>query len=109
MFERWRSLVTIYGKQKARSIEAQLRLAQAYRAVFTGSPQREDQSIVLADLAAKSGFNFVSSPLVSADALRHQEGMRDLYSHIFRYLSLAPDDVLSLENAARLENVADNN
>lgn len=109
MFQRWRSLVTMYGKNKARSVEAQLHLSQSYRRVFRGSPSPDDQAIVLADLASKSGFYRVSSSYVSNDALRHQEGMRDLYSHIFRHLSLAPEDIASLENAARLESVADNN
>lgn len=104
---RWRSLVTIYGKRKARGTEAQLRLTQAYRAVFRGSPSTDDQAIVLADLTSHSGFNRVSSSFTSSDELRHREGMRDLYSHIFRHLSLAPEDVMSLENAARLESVAD--
>ena len=108
MFTRWRSLVSIFGKQKARGVEAQHRRVTAYRNVFTGSPSPEDQSIVLADLASQSGFYRVSSAELSADALRQQEGMRQLYSVIFGYLTLAQDDVIALENAARLESVADN-
>ena len=108
MFQRWRSLVTMFGVRKARSPEAQLRLTQAYRNVFRGSPSPECQSIVLADLASHSRFYRVSSSSVHADTLRHQEGMRELYSHIFRHLSLAPDDLVSLENAARVESTADN-
>ena len=106
--QQWRSIVSMFGKQKARSVEAQVRLTQAYRAVFTGHPLPEDQSIVLADLASHSGFSRVSSSDVSSDALRHKEGMRELYSHIFRHITLSPADVLSLENAARYESVADN-
>ena len=34
--------------------------------------------------------------------------MRELYSYIFRHLSLAPEDIASLENAARVESAADN-
>lgn len=109
MFQRWRSIVAIYGKLKARSFEAQLHTSQAYRRVFRGSPSPEDQAIVLADLASKSGFYRVSSSEASNSALRQQEGMRELYSHIHRHLSLAPEDIASLENAARLESVADNN
>lgn len=106
---RWRSLVTIFGRRKARSAEAQLRLTQSYRRVFRGSPSPEDQQIVLADLACHSGFSRVSSYAVSASELRHREGMRELFSHIHRHLNLAPEDVASLENAARLEAVAEGN
>lgn len=108
MFQRRRSIVTIYGKPRARSTEAQLHLTQAYRRVFTGSPTKDDQDIVLTDLATKSGFYRVSSSEMSNGALRQQEGMRELFSHISRHLSLAPEDITSLENAARLEAVADN-
>jgi hypothetical protein len=104
----WRSIVTIFGRHKARGYAAHVRLTHAYRAVFTGSPTPEDQQIVLTDLHSKSGFSRVSSPHTSADALRQQEGMRELYSHIFSQISLSPADVSSLENAARYESAADN-
>lgn len=108
MLKYWASRVAIFGKQKANGYEAQLRVTQAYRAVFTGSPSPEDQQIVLADLLHQSGFSRVTRSDVSDTALRQREGMRELYSHIYRHINLSPADVLSLENAARLESVADN-
>jgi hypothetical protein len=104
MTTRWRSIVNIFGiGQPSKGLTAELRRTEAYRAVFHGSPSREDQEIVLADLLAKSGFNAVSDETVSSDALRYREGRRSFYSEVFAYLSLSPSDVTALQNAARLE------
>lgn len=106
---RWPSLTSIFGKRAARGLEAQVALTAAYRNVFQGSPTRQEQNIVLADLAAKSGFYGVSSSSLSSDALRQREGMRELFSVINRHLTLTAADVHLLENAARIEMATDNN
>lgn len=103
----WKSISTLFPVRDARSTQAGLRLTQAYQAVFRGKPSEDDQHLVLADLSAKSGFYRVSREDVSSDALRQREGMRALYAHIFAYLSLNPDDVMALENAARREAAVD--
>lgn len=106
---RWPSITSIFGKRKARGLEAQVALTTAYRNVFQGSPTRQEQNIVLADLAAKSGFYGVSSSSLSDADLRHREGMRAAYQIINRHLTLTAADLHTLENAARIEMATDNN
>jgi len=103
MSRRWRSLVTVF-EGFSRTGRARLRLAQAYQAVFRGSPSAEDQELVLADILAKSGFNVVCDPSTPDSELRQMEGRRQLYAEtLYSHLTLAPADLLALENAARLE------
>lgn len=99
---RWRSILSQVGFEKYHSWSAKQRLTLAYRAVFQGSPSKEQQEIVLADLMAKSGWNQVSSG-VSSEELWRREGKRSLFGEVFSHLSLAPDDLFDLENAARKE------
>lgn len=103
----WRSLSTIFPWNKSRTAQAQLRLVSAYRAVFYGSPTKEDQELVLVDLAHKSGFYRVSPPSMSMSELRQIEGMRALYAHIYSKLNLNEADVQALQNAAQREAVVD--
>ncbi len=107
MSTRWRSLVTQFSFPKSRSQKAQVELTKAYREVFTGRPDKAQQELVLADLMAKSGWNRVSPPTMSSEQLWHREGKRTFFAVIFGHLSLADEDVRALENAARLEVVAD--
>jgi hypothetical protein len=99
---KWRSLSSQVGADKFNSWTAQLTLSAAYKEVFQGKPSREQQEIVLADLMAKSGWNQVSSG-VSSEELWRREGMRSLFGVVFSHISLAPDDLFDLENAARKE------
>lgn len=105
----WRSLVSKFGIKQARGYRASLELSQAYQAVFHGTPDKEQQEMVLADLQAKSGWNRVTPPTASSDKLRHQEGKRELYGVIHGHLRLSGEDLRNLEHAARLEAVADDN
>jgi hypothetical protein len=88
---------------------AQLRLTQAYQAVFQGSPMREDQELVLADLANACSWRRVCGPTVSNEELRFTEGARAAFSRVFAFLSLSPSDVKALEEAARREAATDEN
>jgi len=90
-------------KHSRRTNEGKLRLLQAYRSVFQGQPSRQQQDMVLADLAAQSGFYKVSHESVSSSALTYREGKRALFAQIFSALSLSPNDMSQLENAARHE------
>lgn len=104
---RWRSLASIFTRDKARTKEAQIRLASAYRAVFTGSPGKEDQEIVLADLANACSWRKVCGPSVTNEELRYVEGTRAAFSRVFAFLSLTPSDISALEEAARREAAMD--
>jgi RNA-binding protein YlmH len=85
---------------------AHVKLASAYQNVFKGSPDQEQQELVLADLAAQSGFYKVSHSSLSSDALRQQEGKRELFGHIFAMLAMSAEDKHALEIAARHEAAA---
>lgn len=90
-----------------RGLDAELLLTRAYQAVFHGNPDRSQQQMVLADLANKCGWLKVTAPSGASDReLWFAEGKRAAYSTLFAHLSLSPDDVLALENAARHEAAA---
>jgi hypothetical protein len=99
---KWASRLTQVGREKYHSWLGINVLTDAYRQVFQGRPTTQQQQMVLADLMAKSGWNQVSSG-VSSEELWRREGMRSLFGVVFGYLSLAPDDLFDLENAARKE------
>lgn len=103
----WRSLTSIFGRRKARSLAAQLRLTQAYVRVFRGQPSSEDQEIVIADLANAASWCKACPPSVSSDELRYIEGARALYSRVFAFLSLNSGDIQALKEAVRHEAAAD--
>lgn len=94
----------ISQKFQRRDLEAQIALTRAYRQVFYGNPDRAQQQMVLADLAARSGYYKVLSPRSASDKdLWFSEGNRHLFGVIFGHLSMTPEDVAGLENAARHE------
>ena len=63
--------------------------------------------MVLADLAAHSGFYQVAAPGASAGELAEANGRRAVYGRVFRFLRLSGDEVRALEEAARQEALAD--
>jgi hypothetical protein len=90
-------------------MQAELRLRQAYQAVFFGNPSREDQSIVVADLLSKSGFQRATLAKGATDQeLWQAEGKRLLYAEtVFAYVNLPEAEQLALEQAARMESAVD--
>jgi hypothetical protein len=99
----YRSLVRLLYQGRAGSPQAaEAQLATAYQRVFTGSPSQTDQEIVLVDLANFSGFYRVTPPESGdRDTIIFNEGMRCLFGRIFQYLRMSPQEVQSLETAAR--------
>jgi hypothetical protein len=76
--------------------------ALAYQRVFTGTPDGEDQGLVLVDLANYTGFYRVTPPETGdRDTIVFNEGMRAAYGRIFQYLRMSDAEILSLELAAR--------
>jgi hypothetical protein len=100
------SLLTLFGR-RARSLEAQARLTHAYKAVFYGDPSKEDQQLVLSDLANFSSWRSVCPSTVSDAELRSTEGRRAVFGRIFQFADLSPRDTKDLEEAARREAAAD--
>lgn len=96
----WRCLAWLRFR---RPNEAELRLATAYKAVFGN--QSEHSEIVLADLAAQTGFYMVEPP--GADRSLYQAGycagQRAAFGRLFQFLSLSDVQMRALEEAARQE------
>lgn len=84
---------------------AQRELVLAYRAVFQGTPSKQQQEAVLSDLAARCHWNQVKVPDSSASdrELWFREGKRAAFAEVFSHLSLSPGDIEALDNAARHE------
>lgn len=99
----WKSLTSLVPEFKTNPLAAEVILTEAYNAVFLGSPSKDQQSIVLADMLAKSGFAQVSDEDVTASVLQYREGRRRAFSDVFAYISLSPSDRDALHNAARRE------
>lgn len=91
-----------------RRSRAKLRLADAYRSVFSGRGSKEDAEIVLADLAQFSGFYTVTTPNTPADAVRFAEGQRSVMARVLRFTRLSGVETRELEEAARLETQTSN-
>ena len=98
---RWHSNSRTHPKKTA---AAMLDLTHAYRAVFRGNPTSAQQQMVLADFAARCGWNLITLPRNASDReLWFAEGKRAAFSELFAHLSLSTEDVLDFENAARRE------
>jgi len=96
----WRSVAK---QRQLAPVHAEHRLAEAYKAVF--GKQSEDIEIVLADLAAHTGFYLVEPP--GADLSPYQAGysagQRAAFGRLFHFLTLSDERMRSLEEAARAE------
>lgn len=99
----WASIAQMTPKGKRRGSQAAVRLAEAYQAVFMGTPTKTDQQLVMADLAAASLF-FATPGMEASDAeLRHVAGARELYGRIHSNVTLTDEQALALMQAARTE------
>lgn len=103
----WHSIANKFPAGKRRQSAAELRLVSAYQQVFQGNPTREDQEIVLADLARYTGFLMFHAKEATDADLRYGEGMRSVFGHIHGHLSLTPEQREGLFRAARAEAQAD--
>ena len=98
----FQSLVRLISSRPNGRLDAEARLALAYQRVFTGSPNADDQGIVLVDLANFTGFYRVTPPEGGdRDTIVFNEGMRTAYGRIFQYLRMSDVEIISLEVAAR--------
>lgn len=105
----WQSLSSLFKRGRRRGMQAELRLKLAYQAVFRGNPGREDQAIVLADLANKAGFYRATAAKGTTDQELWQiEGARLHYGQtVFANLELPQAEMQALEQAARMEAAVD--
>lgn len=105
---RRRSLSGQY-KDNPRGAQASKRLVLAYRNVFLpgATPTDEDKDIVLADLANASGYYRVTGSGFSGEDRAFADGMRTVFGHAKSFLLMSQDELIELEEAARLEALAD--
>lgn len=94
----WARLTQKYRKD---SNEGRVVLSRAYRAVFRGDPSKAQQDMVLSDLAASCGFYMISPEDTDPYVQKYREGKRAAFAEIFSHLSLGPEEMTALENAAR--------
>lgn len=67
----------------------------------------DDKQIVLADLANQSGFYRVTGPGFSAEDRAFCDGMRAVFGHASKFLSMTDAELRDLQEAARQEAIAD--
>lgn len=96
----WRNLAK---HRHVAPIQTEQQLVAAYRSVF--GRKGEDVEIVLADLAAHTGFYLVEPPGSDLSQFQagYNAGQRAAFGRIFHFLSLSDDHLRALEIAARQE------
>lgn len=97
---KWRNLAK---QRSAIPAHTELQLINAYKAIF--DKQSEHVEIVLADLAAHTGFYLVDPPGsdLSLYQAGYNAGQRAAFGRIFQFLSLSDEQLRALEQAARAE------
>ncbi len=94
----------IFPKGKRRGPQSELRLHEAYRAVFTlQKPMKEDLDLVLADLGEFSGYHAVLSPTATDGEMRDHNGRRAVFARILSLIELPLSQLNDLRNAALVE------
>lgn len=83
--------------------QAEQKLVGAYHEVF--GKETESVEMVLADLAAHTGFYQVEPPGVDMTAYQagYRNGLRAAFGRLFSFLSLSDEQLRALEEAARAE------
>lgn len=90
-----------------RGSEAELRLTNAYKAVFTGHPGAEDTDLVLTDLANSSGYFRTLGPGRTQDERAFDDGRRWLFARIAAFLYKDGRELMDLQRAASREYAVD--
>lgn len=96
----WRNLAK---HRHVAPIQTEQQLVAAYRSVF--GRKGEDVEIVLADLAAHTGFYLVEPPGSDLSQFQagYNAGQRAAFGRLFHFLSLSDEQMRALEEAARAE------
>ena len=90
-----------------RDAQALVELQAAYHRMFFGRGATAlDQSVVVADLAAYSGYFFAQETDASSDALREVNAMRRVFARIVRLGLGADGDLTALYRSAVVETLA---
>lgn len=113
-FNSFASIASIYGKADVvegpkgpRGLHAQVRVRQAYQALFEGRGSKEDADIVFVDLGKYSGYLNTTAPTVSDAELRYYEGQRSVFGRIMMFLDPSLTFVHQLARAVAEEQQMD--
>lgn len=103
------TIARMFSPGKRRSAKAQQRLAEAYKAVFSGHGDKQDAEIVLVDLAKQSQYFYTAVPGEhSTEALWDMNGTRRVFARIIRFINLPQEARDQLASAVMLEDAASN-
>lgn len=96
----WRSLAS---QRNSKPNFAVAKLVNAYKTVL--GKQGEDVEIVMADLAAHTGFYQVEAPGSDLSQFQagYNAGLRAAFGHVLGFLSLPDEQLRALEKAAQDE------
>jgi hypothetical protein len=100
------SLASELNQGNRRSVEARLRLAQAYRSVFKDGSV--DADLVLSDLAEYAGWYKVVDPSAGPYVMTDANARRAVFGRLFHWLRLTSNEIEELERAVRLEQAVSN-
>lgn len=96
----WTSIAVLF-RDHVRGKRASERLSNAYRNLFLSGS--EDAQIVLADLAASTGFFTALPDGATPEQLAAHNGKRSAFLRIFTYLNMTPEERSAFFEAARRE------
>lgn len=99
----WQSLASLFRRNKARGPSAEAELVEAYR--WLGTTQKGQ--LIVADLAAFSGFFEVTEAYAPPEIRAFNDGKRAAFGRLFHFLNLGDEERQALLAAARLERQVD--
>lgn len=101
------SIARLFQRGKRRGAQANLKLVDAYKAVFSARATLEEAEIVLADIANTSGLYVAEAAGADALALAQANGRREVALRILSMLRLSREQRDALFDAAQAEQLAD--
>jgi hypothetical protein len=102
------TIASIFEAGKRRTATAQVKLTEAYCAVFEGRGGPQDAEIVLVDLARNTGYLHITmpDPTNTTNQLWFNEGRRSVMGRIMQFVALPGEAKLRLAEAVRMEDAA---
>ena len=91
------------AKAAARGPWARRRLAQAYQRFYEGASTRQDNDLIIQDIAVFTARWRSSGPNEDLEYVKYYEGRRSVYDHVVRFRSMSEKQWLELEEAVAQE------
>lgn len=99
----WRTIANFLSPGRRRGARARAELADAYREALAG----ERGQMIVADLAAFTGFFEVTAAHAPPEIRAFNDGKRAAFGRLFYFLNLSDEERASLMAAVRLETSTD--